>query len=263
LLRHAKSVEGRTMIGFNDLGKMGRLGNQMFQYAALKGIATNRSFRFCIPPTGHALFSAFNLRVDLGLVRGSTIRAETFSFDARLFSECPDNVSLCGYFQTEKYFAHICNDIKRDFTFSKQVMSRCRAYLSQYVDPLSVHVRRGDYVGLSDYHYNLNLDYYVRALAQFDPDRPVLLFSDDIAWCLQHPFFGQARFIPGLNETYSDLCLMTLCHGHVIANSSYSWWGAYLSSSPKVVAPARWFGAKYAHLDISDICPGHWTRVAS
>ena len=112
------------MIGFNYLGKMGQLGNQMFQYAALRGIAKNRNLDFCIPYHNEVftdslgnklrieLFEPFTLKSlkqsNIAVIQNDNPRTEgQFNFNETLFNNCPDNVSLHGYFQTEKYFKNI------------------------------------------------------------------------------------------------------------------------------------------------------------
>ena len=118
------------MIGFNALGQFGRLGNQMFQFAALKGIARHRGFEYCFPPTkninewtDHQLFNPFELgsttQLNVQFIYSDrpTVMEETFSFNEKLFNECPDWISLQGFFQTEKYFKHIRDELLKDFEF--------------------------------------------------------------------------------------------------------------------------------------------------
>ena len=121
------------MISFNNLGNLGRLANQMFQYASLKGIARNRGYDFCIPPS--QLFGqrdplvkkdTLNIYDVFGVHKNNTIQTlanpvlqeRTHEFDEELFRSCPDNVDLFGYYQSPKYFDHIKDEIKSDFTFS-------------------------------------------------------------------------------------------------------------------------------------------------
>ena len=116
------------MISFNKLGLSGRLGNQMFQYAALRGIAENREFDWIIPPNSiqstcdYGLFNCFKMSSvsdkNLGFLRDvQSIIWEDTNFNVDLFNNCPDNINLHGYFQSEKYFKHIENIIRKDFEF--------------------------------------------------------------------------------------------------------------------------------------------------
>jgi len=262
------------MIGFNDLGNLGRLGNQMFQFAALKGIARNRGFEYCLPPSknqdewiDHQLFNPFNLsnitQLNVQFIDPSRpiVTESSFSFDEKLFNECPDWISLRGYFQTEKYFKHIEDEIKEDFSFKDEIFKPCNEMLSELDSPISLHIRRTDYV-TNPNHTALGIDYYQKALDQFG-NEPVLVFSDDPEWCNQQEIFSDDRFlIAEGNSNYVDLCLMTLCSKHIIANSSFSWWGAWLSEQEKVVAPSGWFkGSNNEHLDTKDIIPEDWMVI--
>ena len=263
------------MIGFNALGQLGRLGNQMFQFAALKGIARNRGFEYCFPPSqnknewiDHQLFNPFkftnttSLNVQFIDSSRPVVLEETFFFNEKLFNECPDWVSIQGFFQTEKYFKHIEDEIRGDFSFKDDILEPCKEMMSQFDSaPITLHIRRTDYV-TNPTHTALGLDYYEEALKQFGDDE-VLVFSDDPEWCRQQELFSDDRFlIAEGNANYVDLCLMTLCSGHIIANSSFSWWGAWLSNSKKVIAPSGWFrGSDNDHLDTKDIIPETWTVI--
>ena len=279
-----------SMIGFNYLGKMGQLGNQMFQYASLRGIARNRGVDFCLPyheeiftdELGNKLrielFNPFlmsnvtqsNIRMigadnphDASVIE-STRTEGSFNFNEALFNTCPDNVTLHGYFQSEKYFKHIEDEIRQDFTFKNEIAIPCKHRMSEVDTPIALHIRRGDYLRNSAHHNNLGLDYYDECLKKFDNDRTVIIFSDDPGWCKDQKLFADDRFLvcEG-NDSYTDLCLMSLCSDFIIANSSYSWWGAWLSkASNKIVcAPGTWFGPANAHLDTSDLLPDEWVRV--
>lgn len=263
------------MIGFNALGQLGRLGNQMFQFASLKGIARNRGFEYCFPPTqnqnewtDHQLFNPFKLsntsQLNVQFIDSSrpTVVEQSFSFDENLFNECPDWVSIQGYFQTEKYFKHIELEIKQDFEFKDEIIEPCKDMISSINRPISLHIRRTDYL-TNPNHTSLDLLYYKKALNEFGKDSTILVFSDDPDWCNQQEIFSDDRFlIAEGNSNYVDLCLMTLCSGHIIANSSFSWWGAWLSESNKVIAPSGWFkGSKNEHLDTKDIIPKNWLVI--
>lgn len=263
------------MIGFNVLGYMGRLGNQMFQFAALKGIARNRGYEYCFPPSrnenewkDHQLLIPFKLtntnQLNIQYIDKDrpTVVENSFSFDENLFNNCPDWVTIQGFFQTEKYFKHIRDELKGDFEFKDEILEPCKEMISGLDSPISLHIRRTDYI-TNPNHTALDLDYYKRALKYFDDDSTILVFSDDPEWCNQQELFSDDRFlIAEGNSNYVDLCLMTLCSGHIIANSSFSWWGAWLSNSKKIVAPKDWFkGSENEHLDTSDIIPNEWMVV--
>ena len=258
------------MIGFNALGYLGRLGNQMFQYASLKGIARNRKYEYCFPPlggaaewenvdqyyqeiregkAGHILLQPFTIesisQLNLQYIDKSRpiVQEKTFAFDEEIFNNCPDWVDIRGFFQTEKYFKHIRDEIKKDFTFRDEIINPCKEMVSGIDDPISLHIRRTDYITNSN-HSTLELDYYESALSNFDNDATILVFSDEPDWCNQQELFSDDRFmIAEGNSGYVDMCLMSLCSGHIIANSSFSWWGAWLSDSKQVVAPSQWFAS--------------------
>jgi hypothetical protein len=260
------------MIGFNHLGRHGRLGNQMFQYAALRGIAELKEYNFCIPGSefkdqwnDHQLFEAFNLS---NLSRKKIISADyyqetKFNYDQDYVDNCPDNVNLHGYFQTEKYFSHISDSIKEDFTFKSEILDPCKEAFD-FDKLISLHIRRTDFVEKSNDHPPCSLEYYQKALEQFDSNIQVMIFSDDIAWCKEQELFSADRFLFSENEwNLIDLCLMSMCTHHIIANSTFSWWGAWLSGSNQVIGPSKWFGDSgyTAQHNTSDIIPERWMKI--
>ena len=268
-------------IGFNALGRMGRLCNQMFQYAALKGIARKTGVDCCIPHYTDAvddgignmlrteLFDSFDLDVKVGLLNNGhapVVNERHFHFDEELFKMCPDHVDLRGYFQTEKYFKHIEKEIRSDFTFKDEILNPCKEMIESVENPIALHVRRGDYIKNAENHFNLPIEYYDAALGKFDDDRNVIVFSDDPLWCHDEGTFVDDRFIISENEDNRvDLCLMSLCDDFIIANSSYSWWGAWLSTNKDktVIAPAQWFGKTGYTKDhnTKDLIPNDWTII--
>ena len=197
------------MLSFNKLGKSGRLGNQMFQYAALRGIAANRGFDWVIPPPGtsgvdefgcennYCMFDTFKMtgatEEHHGIPennRGKTVWKE-FHFHEQLFNECPDDVNLDGYFQTEKYFKNVEKEIREDFQFQDEIYEPCKDMIDSIdsEQKIFLHIRRGDpklpwaYVNLEAAHPVQTWDYYERALSKFPEDVPVVVFSDVIEWC--------------------------------------------------------------------------------
>ena len=254
------------MIGYNRLGINGRLCNQMFQYASLRGIAAKHGYDFCIPPrdretydmADYILMDGFKLphAKNIGYIpEDRPIHDEpSHDFDLELFENCPDNINLEGFRQSEKYFKHIEKEIREDFTFNDEIVQDCNEIMSEVGDAIFIHIRRGDYVATPNHHPVLPIEYYEEGLKRFDPDIPVLVFSDALDWVREQKLFDGDRFLVAEgNVNYVDLCLMTLCSGHIIANSSFSWWGAWLSNSEKVIAPKNWFSGHLEDQDTKDL----------
>ena len=285
------------MIGFNGLGNLGRLGNQMFEYATLRGIAANKGYEWCIPPTNaksienYSLHHAFTMpdvkpenRKFLDNGYSPTVAERYFHFDQELFDLCPDHISLQGFFQTEKYFRNIRDVIRSEYTFQDHVLEPCKEVIDGFdIPPIFLHVRRGDpnltdprgfkwsYTECSDQHPPQPLSYYEKALKKFPDDVPVIVCSDSPEWVQTQDFFSDDRFaisVPedkysdGSYEPYIDMCLMSLCSGAIIANSSMSWWGAWLQNGRgKVVAPKMWFGPAYPNNNTKDLYLENWTVI--
>ena len=264
------------MIGFDYLGKAGQLGNQMFQYAATKGIAVHRGYEMCIPDHDEVFHDGIGnyLRIELdkpftipsrrGIVGGSVVQEQGFHFNENLFENCPDNVSLYGFFQSEKYFKHIEDEIRQDFKFNSNIQGECEPIVDEVFDqsPIALHIRRGDFLTNNANHNNLTLDYYFAALGKFEDDRNVIIFSDDTEWCKQQELFSGDRFLVSESgNPYVDMCLMSMCSDFIIANSTFSWWGAWLANSKQVIAPTKWFGPGNKTKDTSDLIPERWTHI--
>jgi hypothetical protein len=279
-------------ISYNRLGSNGRLGNQMFQYAGLRGIAAHRGFDWMIPPadnygdSNYGLFDCFEMssvqEKNLGVMNAQSIATGQFHFSQEFFDTCPDNVNLHDYFQTEKYFENIKDEIKKDFIFKENILEPCKEIIEDIDNPIFIHVRRGDYLNSQQAHPVCPIEYYERALSHFDSDIPALVFSDDIEWCKQQDLFSDDRFmISEYQEYYSqtcdtndgrqralvpyfDLCLMSLCSGGIMANSSMSWWGSWLQqdTSRSIVAPNTWFGPQYKDYNMNDLLPESWKVVS-
>jgi len=252
------------MLSFDNLGNLGRLGNQMFQYAALKGIARNRKFDFCIPAKQYIednIQNVFKFKCNKLITNNFSTAEPHFHFSEKLFNTCENDVNLFGYFQSEKYFANIKEEIRSDFSFDSDTSNFCKRYLKTIHDGsefISLHIRHGDYQKIPHIHPMLDVDYYEKALSFYDKTLPVLVFSDDRDWCKS--VFKGDRFFIQKGDTKTDLCLMSLCNHHIIANSTYSWWGAWLSKSTQVIAPKTWFSPSITH-DTSDLyCPS-WNLI--
>lgn len=267
------------MISFDTFGNNGRLGNQMFQYASLKGIASNRGFDFCVAP--NSVFGMYDINVknsstnvyncfrnfnpNQTITNYNQVIEQHFHFDKNLFDNCEDNVDLRGYFQSEKYFCHIKDEIKKDFSFYPEVIQECKKVIDSISDGkeiISLHVRRTDYLNQQGNHPIVSLEYYEKCLSELDSSLPVLIFSDDPFWCKEQELFKDDRFfVSENNDCCYDLCLMTMCNYHIIANSSFSWWGSWLSESKKTFAPKNWFGPNYPNHDTKDLYLDGWEIV--
>jgi len=265
-------------ISFNQLGNMGHLGNQMFQYASLRGIAENNNLKWTIPgkeyfginyPLRSNIYNCFELseikNENIQMNNTNAIFNEKhYHFDESLYTNCSDNIDLNGYFQTEKYFLNIKDSIKKDFTFKKEISDRAEQILNNIdkENTIVVHVRRTDYVGNDLNHYNLSTSYYLSVLNGINWKSHVIFISDDIEWCKkQKEFISMPNAIFLQENPYVDLCVMTMCGINVIANSSFSWWGAWLNNNNKtIVAPSNWFGPALQH-NTKDLIPSGWFIV--
>jgi len=294
------------MIYFNHLGRLGYLANQMFQYAAIRGIAKNRQMKYTIPDSSEMqLFDGFEMKNcgenfgflgDLSIRDGrgapvgcKIIQESGFAFDEKLFKNCPSNVSLYGFFQTEKYFLNIKDEILEDFEFKKDILEPCKEFISSIKENdelVSIHIRRGDY-GCEN-HPLLGLDYFEEAIKLF-PSSKFLLFSDSIDWVKEQKLFSDddrfmisetkdgkyvdsnGRWLSSNMQHWNDLCLQSLCDHNIISNSTFGWWSAYLNKNKnkKVVSPnpqkglGKWFGKNgyTKDLDTSDLLPNNWIKL--
>lgn len=173
--------------------------------------------------------------------------------DAYIYAQYRDGMIPDIYLQSEKYFEKYKDEIKARYSNS---ISR--------VDGVAVHVRRGDYVG-NPFYIDLVADgYYERAMALFTKkEGPFYIVSDDIEWCKKQEVFRDCSFPytdskdTPFHEAY-DLNNIASCTGQIIANSSFSWWGAYLSPhGGKVVAPKQWFTDGAKRIDL----PSEWIVI--
>lgn len=165
-----------------------------------------------------------------------------FSF---LYSVARQGIVPDVYVQDYRLFEKYSNEIKN--LLSEGITK---------IDKVAIHVRRGDYVGNAFYVDLFADDYYQRAMKEL-PNQKFLVFSDDIKWCKKQKIFKDCEFSEGLTEE-ADLNLMASCTGHIISNSSFSWWAAYLSPNQgKVVAPLKW------HPDGIErtVIPPTWVRL--
>lgn len=261
---------------FNHLGNMGHLGNQMFQYAALMGLSAKHNRTFCIPhPSVFAtasyqenrssIYDAFELNPpNVGMSKFKPVTEAHFHFDQNLFENPPqENIDLRGYFQSDKWFKHVEDEVKKTFVFKPQYQEIAQLMRDQLSgEVISLHIRRTDYISNPN-HYSMHMGYYLNALKLVPEDAKVIIFSDDTEWAKAQDEFPDDRFL--VSETdcpYTDMALMGLCDYHINANSSYSWWGSWLSkSSKKVIAPKEWFDGPLKSNDVSDVYCSDWEII--
>jgi hypothetical protein len=272
---------------------MGGLGNQMFQYALGRTIAQRRRTSLALdvssyqydqtreyslgifniaerfddfPPLGRVRALGQGLRLpgfafNLGRVRvpGFTyvLKEKTFAFDPTVL-DAPGNVYLDGYWQSEKYFKEIEPIIRREFalrTTSAQVENL--AGKVQSTESVCVNVRRGHY-GLQSF---VGTEYYAESIKVIHArvtNPTVFVFSDEIDWCKDNLRFDCPTIFVG-HEGAGDLYLMSRCKHFIIANSTFGWWGAWLSNSKgTVVAPRKWFNT--TEVDTRDLIPTGWVQ---
>ena len=263
------------MLSFRAIGYMGRLGNQMFQFASSVAIAKKTGYDIFFPiencsaisPTGPIdlktgspmmvkcdLLDCFNLPVRFfksiqNITVSSAVHEKEFTFDPDMY-KIPDGTNLIGYYQTEKYFKEIRESILGYFSFRPEIVNSASLYWKDLIENflsgsicVSIHVRRGDYTLYPNHHPPCSKDYYDRAISLFAPETKFLVFSDDIEWCREN--FDSPQFhVVDSGSPYVDLKLITMCDHHINANSSFSWWGSWLNpkENKRVICPKNWFG---------------------
>lgn len=194
-----------------------------------------------------------------------------YSFDPDFFS-CPDGAYLSGFWQTEKYFSDIEDTIRSDFKFTTTASENNLLWLQKINSciAVSVHVRRGDLVTVAKTNKifgTITPQYYEQAIntmQQLYSDCVFFFFSDDIEWVKENIKTNYPSHYVDANDddhNYEDLRLMSSCKHHIIANSSFSWWGAWLNpgKEKKVIAPAKWMSTK--NISNTDHIPSSWTLL--
>ncbi|MFY0651320.1 MAG: alpha-1,2-fucosyltransferase [Cyclobacteriaceae bacterium] len=265
----------------------GGLGNQLFQFAAAKSLSlnkkvplildishykqrhnqsiTNRSFLLDKIINSPIIYSHnWRVRLHKSINRYQDYIEKDFGYSPQI-NNVPDNVTLNGYFQSEKYFAHntaaICNSINSLYEANGQLES----------PSIGVHVRRGDYL-TNTIAYNvlgpLDIEYYIKGLNRLEKalnipkeSMRIKVFSDDLDWCKQAFTFLHGHEFINSGDPIKDLNLMSQCDHQIIANSSFSWWAAWLNKNVEkvVIAPQSWF--KDTTKSINDLLPRGWITL--
>lgn len=208
----------------------GRLGNRLFEIAAVIGCALINNVGYSLPIENdiqrlnipeekfEAAFDCNHLYVN-----------NKFDF---LSIEYRGVVRVTGFFHNEKYFIKHEDEVRKLLTPKGE---------TEKIDATSLHVRRGDFLRYPKVLRTLDMSYYNKALGKINPNK-VLIFSEDIAWCKEN-FKGEHFEFSEGKTPLEDLLLMSRCKNHVIANSTFSWWGAWLNPDPEkvIIAPEIWF----------------------
>jgi hypothetical protein len=202
------------------------------------------------------------------------IREGNDGFNGQALKENALFVYLSGFWQSEKYFKDIEETLQNELTLRTKPSELYTKYLDligNETNAVSLHIRRGDYVNNSQFKDQfgfLGLDYYKRAVDMFNQEVAgprFFIFSDDLEWVKENlTFVSNLTFVDchGENSDIEELMLMRACHHHIIANSSFSWWGAWLNKrkDKKVVAPKKWFN-NMPGLNTDDLIPSNWIRL--
>ncbi len=278
----------------------GGLGNQMFQYAYAKALQ-NSGFDVKLDNTeyknyklhGGYQLSHYKISIELaekedlnifkqnricivlkklGYKSKKLIEEKSLRYDPELL-DAIDNTYIQGYFQSEKYFKHIRKDLLEDFTINKKI-SNYTANMAQTIKSFpvscSIHVRRGDFT--SDNKINIHgicsVEFYKKAMnyMQYKLQNIIyIIFSDEIEWVKNNLILDNAIYIESDEERlpHEDIYLMSLCDHNIIANSSFSWWGAWLNGNKDkiVIAPDRWFSDETLALQSKDIVCENWIKI--
>ena len=243
---------------------VGGLGNYMFQIGATCTLACRNSdiakFNFSSAYQVHKNITCYKDNIFRNIIDDDCELLWQYDEPSFSFNELPykKGLLLNGYFQSEQYLDRplLLNLFAPDDKHLQYIKSKY-----SFDNMVAMHIRRGDYVNKQDRHPVQLIDYYKKAIKYFDSSKSFYILSDDIEWCKTHFIGNQFKFIE--NELdYIDLWIMSLCEHNIIANSSFSWWGAWLNNNPdkKVIAPANWYGPN-KKLDDKDLIPEKWIKI--
>lgn len=240
-------------VSFKSLGNYGHLGNSLFQAACTIALAKRNNDSYQFP-------SSWKYRNDLSLPSScfvpNIISRTKYEEPKFAYQNIPykPNLDLLGYFQSEKYFSDFKQDIHSLFT------PKNLDKISEQKNKVSIHVRRTDYLKFPNHHPTMTMQYYEKAMSLFDAGTTFVVCSDDINWCKKR-FIGSRFEFSDNKDPILDLILQIKCGHNIIANSSFSWWGAWMNKNNKVIAPKKWFGPALAQHDTKDLYPNGWILV--
>lgn len=248
----------------------GQLGNKMFQVAAGVALALRTGTEFVKTSKNSVRDTAAHEVVWKSISEYSGTEnfypyREAHYHYKQIAAPDKDTV-LMGYFQSSLYFEDYKQEILKLFSPTPQVKQKVDELLKKYTnseETCALHVRRGDYLNYPDSHPTQEVSYYEKAVSFFPKDTLFVICSDDISWCRQNlSFLSHKMFMEG-NRNYEDLYLMASCQHNIIANSTFSWWSAYMNSNlqKKVIAPKTVVGKSLSHLDTKDFYCKEWIVI--
>lgn len=248
------------------------LGNQLFELASLIGLAKRYNTSLMLPPKWQYR-SSFNLNssIQYGNVDAFvSIREPAFHCCLEFFDKFEhilknERVYVEGYFQSELYWRPFEDEIRKAFEFAISIKEDTDSFLTdndiEVENFVAVSVRRGDFA-VDANHYLLPFEYYIGAITLYFPEKDIMVFSDDIPWCKEHFCMADRRIVFSENKNaIEQLSLMSRFSDFVLANSTFSWWGAYLSQAKtkKVVRPYYHFdGELKIKNNLKDHYPSSW-----
>lgn len=271
----------------------GGLGNQMFQYAAARSLATARGTEValdlswfaqsfddkttkrryeldCFYLDQHTQRLSRSLSSRLSTLFAKNYHEPHFHYDPK-FKSLPKSSHLHGYFQSEKYFKPNRQQLLEDFSWTIAATGKNKQLeeaIDSHPNSVSIHVRRGDYVQnstVAQVHGQVSMAYYsaaVKQLLRHVKQPHFYIFSDDPNWTRDNlKFKHPVTYISHNSSGAEDLRLMQVCKHNIIANSSFSWWGAWLNTNPQkiVISPKTWFSESAN--DTRDLIPKDWQRI--
>lgn len=256
-----------TSINIDNDQQVGRLGNKLFVIACGLGLSEKHNLNYVIPNWKYQN-DLPNIPITSNLHSLGSIQhyqEKGFHYTPIKLSE-GDTLNLLGYYQSYKYFKHIEAELKTNFFLPSDEIKKEIETLFNMVSEYkitSIHVRRGDYINDSTHHPCCSMEYYNNAMESLDKDTDrFLIFSDDINWCRENFKGDKCLFSEGRRDIV-DMYMISKCNNHIIANSSFSWWGSWLCQheDKKIIAPKNWFGESYANYNMEDIRPSEWVQM--
>jgi len=274
----------RPTVTFLQIGEQGRLGNQIFQVAATIGLAEKHGYAWGFFPNiqKSAVGRLFQLRGTL--VPGKDLIDLQYNEQSEIYYDAflpvgasTSIISLSGYFQDYRYFVNHLDVLNNCLKFPGSMIRRVEKKVPEVRSPFTValHVRRGDYLKLNELYNVLDVGYYTRALLRIHSRVDnVIIVTDDRDWCRKHlePRISHKVIYSPFRDELSDFLLLHLSKTLIIANSSFSWWAAFLKhvrsrklrDSTRIFAPASWYNVsgRFAYMNRDSFLPPDWTRVA-